>query len=79
MVNPPNEIPLTELEARYDYARPEDFAGVDETCCVDRATHSLFGASKATADLVAQEYGLYFKMKVEHRALTRDSIALRKP
>jgi hypothetical protein len=28
--------------------------------------------------LVAQEYGCYFKMKVEHRALTRDSITLRK-
>jgi CDP-paratose 2-epimerase len=26
--------------------------------------HSLFGASKAAADLVAQEYGRYFNMKV---------------
>src|SRR3979490_2984365 len=32
----PNEIPLAELETRYDYARPEDFAGVDETCRIDR-------------------------------------------
>jgi len=60
----PNEIPLKELEKRYDYARPEDFAGIDETCRIDRTLHSLFGASKAAADLVAQEYGRYFKMKV---------------
>jgi len=60
----PNEIPLKELEKRYDYARPEDFAGVTEGCRIDQTMHSLFGASKAAADLVAQEYGLYFKMKV---------------
>jgi len=60
----PNEIPLKELEKRYDYARPEDFAGIDETCRIDRTMHSLFGASKAAADLMAQEYGRYFKMKV---------------
>jgi len=60
----PNEIPLKELEKRYDYARPEDFAGVRESCRIDQTMHSLFGASKAAADLVAQEYGRYFKMKV---------------
>jgi CDP-paratose 2-epimerase len=60
----PNEIPLKELETRYDYARPEDFDGVAETCRIDRTLHSLFGASKAAADLVAQEYGRYFQMKV---------------
>jgi len=60
----PNEIPLEEFETRYDYARPEDFDGVDETCRIDRTMHSLFGASKASADLVAQEYGRYFGMKV---------------
>ncbi len=60
----PNEVPLKELEKRYDYARPEDSAGIDETCRIDRTLHSLFGASKAAADLVAQEYGRYFKMKV---------------
>jgi CDP-paratose 2-epimerase len=60
----PNEIPLKELETRYDYALPEDFGGVAETCRIDRTLHSLFGASKAAADLVAQEYGRYFKMNV---------------
>jgi len=60
----PNEIPVKELETRYDYARAEDYDGVDETCRIDRTLHSLFGASKAAADLVAQEYGRYFHMKV---------------
>src|SRR5229473_2696040 len=60
----PNELPIKELEKRYDYARPEDYDGIDETCRIDRTLHSLFGASKAAADLVAQEYGRYFQMKV---------------
>src|SRR6266853_1721255 len=60
----PNEIPLKELEKRYDYARAEDFAGVSESCRIDQTLHSLFGVSKAAADLAAQEYGRYFGMKV---------------
>jgi len=60
----PNEMPLKELETRYDYARAEDHDGIDETCRIDRTLHSLFGASKAAADIVAQEYGRYFQMKV---------------
>lgn len=59
----PNEIPMKELVTRWEYARPEDYNGVAETCRIDRTLHSLFGASKA-ADLVAQEYGRYFGMKV---------------
>ncbi len=60
----PNEIPLKELEKRYEYARAEDLEGVAETCRIDQTMHSLFGASKAAADLIAQEYGRYFKMNV---------------
>jgi CDP-paratose 2-epimerase len=58
----PNEIPLKELETRYDYARAGDYSGVNESCRIDQTLHSLFGASKAAADLVAQEYGRYFGM-----------------
>lgn len=58
----PNELPLLELEKRWDYAAPENFNGIDETCRIDRTKHSLFGASKAAADLITQEYGLYFNM-----------------
>lgn len=60
----PNEIPLVELETRYEYARPEDRFGVGEDCRIDRCLHSLFGASKTAGDIVAQEYGRYFGMKV---------------
>jgi CDP-paratose 2-epimerase len=60
----PNEIPLKELETRWEYARPEDYDGINEDCRIDRTLHSLFGASKASADLMAQEYGRYFGMRV---------------
>ncbi len=58
----PNEIPLIELETRYDYARPEDHHGIDENCRIDRTMHSLFGVSKVAADVMVQEYGRYFNM-----------------
>lgn len=60
----PNDIELVEMERRYDYARPEDYHGVDEMCRIDRCLHSLFGASKTAADVAAQEYGRYFGLKV---------------
>jgi CDP-paratose 2-epimerase len=58
----PNERELVELETRYDYANPDEHEGIDETCRIDTTTHSLFGASKAAADLLVQEYGRYFGM-----------------
>jgi CDP-paratose 2-epimerase len=59
----PNEVPLVESEKRYDYARPEDYHGISEECRIDRCLHSLFGASKAAGDILAQEYGKYFGLK----------------
>jgi CDP-paratose 2-epimerase len=59
----PNELPLKELESRWDYARPEDYHGIKEDCRIDRCLHSLFGVSKVAADVMAQEYGRYFGMK----------------
>lgn len=58
----PNTLPLTELETRYDYAGGLD--GIDETMSIDASLHSLFGASKAAADLLCQEFGRYFGMPV---------------
>ena len=60
----PNELPLVEQASRWDYARPEDHAGIAEDCRIDRCMHSLFGASKLAGDVLAQEYGRYFGMKV---------------
>jgi len=56
----PNELPLRELDTRWDYAREEDYSGVREDCRIDRSTHSIFGASKVAADVMVQEYGRYF-------------------
>jgi CDP-paratose 2-epimerase len=59
----PNQLPLVETATRLEL--PEDhryYAGIDTTMSIDRSTHSLFGVSKAAADLQVQEYGRYFDM-----------------
>ena len=60
----PNRLPLVELGSRWevDPSHPAH-AGIDESMSIDATTHSLFGASKAAADLLVQEYGRYFGMK----------------
>ncbi len=60
----PNELPLVELETRWEYARRRRLTTASrETCRIDRCLHSLFGASKVAADVMAQEYGRYFGLK----------------
>jgi CDP-paratose 2-epimerase len=59
----PNALPLVELETRLEL--PQDhrwFAGIDCSMSIDASTHSLFGVSKASADLLVQEYGRYFQL-----------------
>jgi CDP-paratose 2-epimerase len=59
----PNRLPLVELEQRLEL--PEDhpyFGGIDTSMSIDRSMHSLFGVSKAAADLMVQEYGRYFEI-----------------
>jgi CDP-paratose 2-epimerase len=59
----PNDLPLVERETRLEL--PSDhryFGGIDTSMSIDRSTHSLFGVSKAAADLLVQEYGRYFEM-----------------
>jgi len=58
----PNELPLVELDTRWDYADPAQREGIDETMRIDATMHSLFGASKVAADVLVQEYGRYFGM-----------------
>lgn len=62
----PNMLPLVELENRYeiDETHPYFKFGIDEKMSIDNSKHSLFGASKLSADIVAQEYGKYFGMNV---------------
>jgi CDP-paratose 2-epimerase len=59
----PNEIPMVELETRYDYADPADYEGVNESLRIDDSRHSIFGAGKVAADVLTQEYGRTFGMR----------------
>lgn len=55
----PNHLNLVEKETRWDYADAEYEHGIAETMSIDQCKHSLFGASKAAGDIIAQEYGKY--------------------
>jgi CDP-paratose 2-epimerase len=60
----PNRLPLEEHETRWEISPSHRFAnGIDESMSIDATLHSLFGASKAAADVLVQEYGRYFGMK----------------
>jgi CDP-paratose 2-epimerase len=59
----PNHLPLEDNETRLEL--PPDhrwYGGIDTEMSIDRCMHSLFGVSKASADLMVQEYGRYFDM-----------------
>jgi CDP-paratose 2-epimerase len=59
----PNRLPLVEHETRLDLPDHHRWhGGIDTTMSIDASTHSLFGVSKAAADLLVQEYGRYFHM-----------------
>lgn len=62
----PNYLPLVELETRWEIAEDHPYfaKGIDEKMSIDDTKHSLFGASKVAADVVAQEYGKYFGMNI---------------
>lgn len=59
-------IIIKELENRYEayYADTMDLASIDESMNIDNSKHSIFGASKLSADILCQEYGKYFGMNV---------------
>jgi len=58
----PNELPLKELETRWEYADKDYWDGIPETFRIDQSKHSIFGASKVACDVMVQEYGRYFSM-----------------
>lgn len=59
----PNRLPLVEQELRLELPSGHRWhGGIDASMSIDRSTHSLFGVSKAAADLLVQEYGRYFGM-----------------
>jgi len=59
----PNRLPLVERATRLELEPSHPYAdGIDHSMSIDRSLHSLFGVSKASADLMVQEYGRYFGM-----------------
>ncbi len=62
----PNFLPLIETESRWEIAETHAYFknGIDEKMSIDHTKHSVFGASKVAADVMAQEYGKYFNMNV---------------
>jgi CDP-paratose 2-epimerase len=59
----PNRLPLEEHPTRLELPAGHEYhAGIDTSMSIDESTHSLFGVSKAAADLMVQEYGRYFDM-----------------
>ena len=61
----PNALPLIEQEMRWEIDRSHRYfeCGIDESMSIDGSKHSVFGASKVAADVMAQEYGRYFGLK----------------
>lgn len=61
----PNLLPLIAGPTRLDLdpAHPFHARGIDESMAIDQTAHSLFGVSKAAADLMTQEYARRFGMR----------------
>jgi CDP-paratose 2-epimerase len=58
----PNELPLKELDTRWEYDDEAYRDGISETFRIDQSKHSIFGASKVASDIMVQEYGRYFNI-----------------
>jgi len=57
----PNTLYYQATESRWDLDKTSRYyQGFDEQIPIDQVMHSLFGCSKAAADLYVQEYGRYF-------------------
>lgn len=59
----PNTLPFVEYKTRYDLPqRHPYYGGINETMSIDNSMHSMYGASKAAADIMVQEYGKYYHL-----------------
>ncbi len=60
----PNKLNLIEKNKRFELKKNDKFFnGINETMSIDSCTHSFFGTSKLSADLLVQEYGKNFGLK----------------
>ncbi len=60
----PNKLNIKEKKTRYEINSSNKFKnGINENMDIDKSTHSLFGVSKLSGDLMTQEYGKNFGLK----------------
>jgi CDP-paratose 2-epimerase len=60
----PNKFNYVEKSTRFEpLIKKISLKGFDEKMSIDNSKHSLFGASKVSADILVQEYGKYFNLK----------------
>lgn len=59
----PNKLKIVEKKYRYEIKDKKFSKGINENLSIDKSTHSLFGVSKCSADLLVQEYGKNLKLK----------------
>jgi CDP-paratose 2-epimerase len=59
-----NNLMIKELDTRYEGfdVSTNKATSIDEKMPIDSCKHSIFGASKVSADVMVQEYGKYFGM-----------------
>lgn len=58
----PNKVKMVELKTRWEFKGDLFKKGISEKMSLDHASHSLFGVSKVSADLMVQEYGRFNKI-----------------
>lgn len=59
-----NKFNYIETKTRFDLSKKDPYyCGITEDFPIDQSIHSPFGVSKASADLLVQEYGRYFGLK----------------
>lgn len=59
-----NFFNFKETDTRFDLKKNNQYyQGINENLPIDQSLHSPFGVSKASADLMIQEYGRYFGLK----------------
>ena len=62
----PNKLEyIIETDTRWECTdENNNLIEIDETMSIDNTKHSIFGASKVSADIMCQEYGKYFDMNI---------------
>jgi CDP-paratose 2-epimerase len=60
-----NSFKYIEKKTRFDLQNDHPYKkfGIPENFTIDQSKHSLFGASKLSADILVQEFGRYFALK----------------